>query len=419
MPEIIILINFILYFATTCYYIKQEGLTIRSFLWSYLTIFTLGSVYLLSTGLYFKVMDYPHFTPDEEISILPYLLNYIFCFIFLSLTPRIKPKNFRLNFCYTKRSRLYILNFLIIEYLYLLLKILQSIIVYFYGFGNFHELGKEAQNAILYGGMPWLKYINYLGKFVNVVIMPYLIFYCFTIYHKGMMKYSIFLSIFILYTCNSIFVGIVAGSRASMLFGLLNAIFFFVLLYRHIKYKSRKKILIRGIFIMCILLIITHNITKERFQDKETMTISENIARYMGEANLNLTYEYFNHLYRHTNGRCTFGGFYDNEHYNIDYVMGVHPEWFKTAYGCFFIDYGPYIPILLILGAILILKCLIRRKNMRSRDFMLLFYYYTFCYWLPFNLTIEPFDLFMFFSMLITPVFLSKIFENKQPINLK
>lgn len=410
MPIIIIVSNFLLYACTTLFFYYKEGVTVRSFLWAYLTLFTMGSVYLLGTGLYFDVMDYPHFKDSESIEFYPYLLNYAFCFILLSLASRIKIENLNIHFKYTNSAKQFIRIIVGIEIIYLLLKLSQVTITFSFGFGNFHELGEQQQNAILYGWFPLLRYVNYMGKFVNITIMPYLILYHFYGYKYNQISYKRFLFIFILFAINTLLVGVVSGSRASLFFGIMDVAFFVILLYRYLNKRIIRKIIALAIIILSALLLVTKSITDERFRQAGVMTIEENIARYLGEANLNLTYEYFNHLFHHTEGKCVFPEFF-NKQVDITNIMGTHVEWFKTAYGCLYIDYGEYMPLILCLILVIIFGKIVRSKGIETRDFMLLYYYYTWCHWLPFNLTISPFDIFILLSMVFIPMYIKKNFE--------
>ena len=410
MPELIILVNALLYVGTSYFFFKKEGFTVRTFLWIYLSIFTIGSVYLLWTGLYFEVMDYPHFKDNEKISFVTYVLNYLFCFLFLNVTNRFNIDNLRVFFKYNRTTKLVTNWVLFIEVIYFLLKAVQAIVVFSFGFGNFHELGQYNQNAILYGSAPFLLYVNYLGRFVNLVIMPYLLLHQFYGYRRGEVSSSAFLWVAILFCVNTLLVGIVAGSRASMLFGLLNILFFVVLLYRYLNKKLIRRGFLFGIIAAFTLYLVTSNITYERFEKAGAMSSSDNIARYLGEAQLNLTYEYQNHLFRHTNGAYTFGDFF-TKRTDIASTIAVHPEWFKTAYGCFFVDYGLYTPIIIVFCIMLFFRLLIPKRNQNSGQFLMCFYYYTFCAWLPFNFDFSPFDIFIFCMMLIVPKYLRAGFE--------
>lgn len=410
MPEIIILVNSLFYVGTSCFFFKREGFTVRTFLWIYLSIFTVGSVYLLWTGLYFEVMDYPHFKDNENISFVTYILNYLFCFMFLNVTKRFKIDNTEVNFKYNRITSKVTKWILFVEIVYFLLKIIQALVVFSFGFGNFHELGHENQDAILYGSMPFLLYVNYFGKFVNVVIMPYILLHQFYGYRRGLVKSSTFLWVAILFSINTLLVGIVSGSRATLLFGILNILFFVVLLYRYLNKRLIKRGLLFGSIAIVILYSVTSNITHERFEKAGTMSSSDNIARYMGEAQLNLTYEYQNHLFHHTNGACTFAAFFSKQT-DMASTIAVHPEWFKTAYGSFFVDYGLYIPLIIVFCIMLFFRRLIPKKKQNSSHFLICYYYYTFCAWLPFNFTFSPFDIFIFCMMLIVPKYLRKDFE--------
>lgn len=408
----IILCNSLLYIVTSIFFLKKEGVCIHSFLWLYMTLFTLGSVYLLGSGLYFYVMDYPDFTDKEKLSVLPYLFNYLFCLLFTEPIKRISITRFRPKYIYTNFNRRFINFLLIIESFYILLKLYQSIFVYTIGFGNFHDLGGTVQDEILYGGNKILQYFNYLGRFVNMVFMPYVLFHQITGYLTHQISPKRLLVILTMYGLSSILVGVVSGSRASMFFAILNILFFFIFYFSKLNKKLVRHSLVVLVLFLCGFIVVSSIITRQRFVNSGTMTAHDNIARYLGEANLNLGFEYWNHVFKHTEGSFVFQDFKKLSSPDLRNYIGVHPEWFQTSYGCFFIDYGPIIPVIIALFLFLLGKIMFPLK-MKTINLSLGFYYFSYCYLLPFGVIYNKMDLYIFLTILILIPIMDKFFTKR------
>lgn len=405
---LLIALNAIVYLLTSIYFYKKDGLTIHSFLWFYISLFALGSVNLLRNGLYFRVMESHQFSPSDQISIVPYILCYILNFIMLYPIRKIRIA----NISYLPHRGKYVdqlIDFvLIIEILYLVLKMCQMTVVLSYGLGAFHDLGSDSQNQILYGSYRFLQYFNYLGRYVNTVIMPMLLAYQLLAYKNHLERFGKFKILFYLFCLNSCLVGLVAGSRATITFGFLN-ILFFCILFKNIYPRSFFKKL-KGLFIffLAFFLFLFVVIALQRMGDE--MTGYESMARYSGESFLNLGYEYWNLCMQHTKGLITFGSFIPGSKDLAYYLSNVHTYWFATVYGYLFVDFGPYIPLLFaFLLSISINKFI--KKGFTISKLCLILYYYQLCYQIPFGWSFNALDVFMVVSMIILPYIVSKLFK--------
>lgn len=407
-PFGIIVINALAYILTAYYFYRKNGFTITTFLFIYISIFSIGSVVLLSDGLYFEVMESAQFTPNDRISIIPYILCYIFNFILLAPTHKVNLLSFNSSLKAKPISSSFYSVIIFIEVVYALIKILQTFVVSRYGFGVFHDLGSDRQNAILYGSFPPLLYINYLGKYVNIVFMPMLLVNQIISYRHGYCKFKKFSILFYLYFTNSCLVGLVAGSRAAITFGFLNTLFFYILFKDALpRYFNKKilKIFFSAIALMAILFLI---ISVERMGDR--MSGFDGILRYAGESFCNLGYEYWNLCLHHTGGLYTFGSFVNTDKELLFLLSNVHTYWFATVYGYLFVDFGSYIPLFISLLFSLSMRFYLR-NGLSQTKICLTLYYFQLCYQIPFGWGFEPFDLFMIINMLLLPVIASKFLK--------
>ena len=407
MNLLIIIFNSLIHFGITFYYYKKEGLSLRSFLWLYLSVFTLGGVVFLGTGLYIEIMDSPHFSYNEIISPKPYLLNLLYTYIILCPLGLVKPErivNQRLRndiSCF-KISRIVML----VEFIYTIIKVSQVFVVVNYGFGNFHDLGPKLQEEILYGSVPLLQYINYIGKFVAVVVFPYILVYHFILWKNTHKNYNYLKFLLLLFAINSVLVGLVAGSRAEICFGFMNVLLFGILAKPWIKIKFK------GIFFAVIIVFYILSLFKSIASERFSGSMEEyNILRYWGEAYLNLGFEVWNHVTSHTYGICSFGDFLNVAPEFKYLISGINTWWFLTGYGYLFVDFGPIIPIFIALTMSLAFKLYIGKKKQISLDkIAMILFYFQMCYHHPFEFSYKRFDVLIFFLILLFPKLLNNIF---------
>lgn len=407
MNFLIIVCSFIAHITTAFYYYKKESISIRSFLWFYFSFFAFGSVYLLGTDLYFSVMDYPEFTSNDSISPIPYICNYFFTYFICSPFAKIHTSKIeRIRGC-SYRIPSFIKGCYAISLFYLMLKLFQFIIVLRFGFGNFHDLGPAAAKEYLYGGATYLLLFNYLGKYVNVVLMPAILLFLYRGFISGYIKRKTLINYFSVYSIGVLFVGMVGGSRAIMFFGVLTICFFSILFFAKMMMQNLKKILPQAMIVGYILLLVTQNITDERFGDH--MSTADNVFRYIGESYLNLGFEYWNYLQNHTYGLFVFGSLLNlPPGFDLYSYIGVKTWWFTTMYGSFFIDFGPYIPIAIAFIVGKIVSWYIGDGRVTISSIGVFLFYFQFCYMVPFAYSFDPFDMFILFSLIFVPKVLFK-----------
>ena len=405
----IILIHSLIHILICIKFLAKEGLTLRSFIWPYLSVFTVAGYFILKTGIYEIVMDSSRCSESEKISWVPYALNIIFTYILVNPLGRIRASQFEISLGrVTKKGTNIFSVSLFLCVLFMCLKLYQVLVVASIGFGNFHDIGSSAQRAFLYGGNPLLFLINYAGRVVNICVVPFLITYLLIRWRNNSYRFSKLFLFYILYAINTISVGLVAGSRASMVYGFLDVAFFALLFSEW--FPKRVKII--GVLLCSVILLgavsLFTNIGDQRF---EGVSAEFNFLSYLGQSYLNLGFEFWNHLQVYTYGSITMGKILGVEVGDYFITTGVHDDWFHTAYGSLFEDFGPIIPIIL---ALLLSKVFSRYinngKSVGLEKIIGILFYFQICYQIPFGLAFDFFYLFTLLLIVMVPKYLRIIF---------
>ncbi|TWV15117.1 oligosaccharide repeat unit polymerase [Bacteroidaceae bacterium HV4-6-C5C] len=384
---IVMPLNFLLYFGSFISTYRKNGLSIASFVWLIYSIFAAFSIYLCLSGLYWKVM-YSSVYEYEPISPIPLLLNYL-CVYFI-LKPLDKIQLSKLNFSclvYSRRNWNIIYVLFAIDIIYALIKIMQLKTAISFGFGNLHDMGGEYISTLYYEGNPLAKLFNALGRFSNIMIVPFVLLYIFKGYKNGKCSKKILIFYFFVFIFNALSIGLTTGSRANLFFGLLNLSFFFLLFWSDLSKKTKKRILFGVIIIVTMLIVVTTQITKERFDDNLKRTAMDSVFEYLGETFPVLGYEYWNKA-EYTGGQRLFSDFFslfDNNFIPKDsdywyHYTGVRLDWFKTIYGDLYIEFGPILPvIILFILAISFTAYLRSGSGVSCQRISVIYRYYSFC----------------------------------------
>ena len=416
MNLLIIILNFVAYFITFIYHYMHERLTIRTLFWLNFSLFSAFSIPLLASGLYFNVMEYSTIKPSDSLSVLPYVMMY--CFVSILMSPFKYTKNVLLlsniRFDYMNLQSKNIVRFsLFMMVIYLLLKIMQVSIVIRVGFGYFHDLEANIKDEILYSNNYILKYINYACKLVVVMLSPCIIFYLYYGFKRGIIKKINFYIYFIVYIVDVLVVGIVAGSRGTIYFGILTIVFFFIMTKIINSIRNKFGIVLFLLPLILIVLYVLSNITHERFDT--TMAIEDNIIRYLGESFLNLGFEFYNHIKNHTDGRLFFSFlFEDYSMSDISNYTGLHIWWFETTYGTLFVDFDSFTPLLVATIIAIGMKYYIKKHFGKIEYIGLILYYYQFCCYIPFGYRMQLFDIVIILLLIVFPRIFNILFLKKK-----
>lgn len=139
------------------------------------------------------------------------------------------------------------------------------------------------------------------------------------------------------------------GSRG-VTFNLLLYVCFIFLLYKdHLSKKYLKIITITGSLLSGILILCLVYITISRFGNTQ-YTLLDWVYRYAGESFVNFNNDLF-YISNYTNGENTFPFIFNNGQrniYELSKITGVRAYVYYTYIGDFYMDFGPYITIILV-----------------------------------------------------------------------
>lgn len=177
-------------------------------------------------------------------------------------------------------------------------------------------------------------------------------------------------------------------SRSIIVFRLIDCVILYILLINYIKFKNLKYILFLIIPIGFLLSNIFSAITSSRFGDSAFNKTAEMAAnlRYTGEAQINFMSMMYDEttnnaygyrslpLFRKAFGLNYFGQYGIAKEDNLEYLDKIHPYpnyIFYTAGGDMYLDWGKYLPII-----VLILLNVTYYKIKRKDNFQLLLWEY-------------------------------------------
>lgn len=412
---LILCINSVAYWLTFLRFWKKDGFIPSTTLWLYYAFSSIFGVILVSNDLYSKVMEKDFSHLYDDLSIEPYLYLYVTFFLFVTPLRKIKLENLDLsNVGICKSKLMQICNVCcFFELIYMTIKLLQIGIVSAIGFGNFHDLGGDKADAILYSsagavGMV-MAIFNYIGRFLNISIMPYVICFVGYLFVTKSIKRKKFLYMVLPYCIAVVLKGVVSGSRAGMFFSLMEVGFYYILFYRYFDSDIKRKINLLAISFSVLLIFVTSQVTVERFGDR-SFTPFESIVRYLGEMWPNLGLEIWDNVHTHPNGEFLFSTFSGNENDEIlkwFNKTGVHTWWFYTIVGRLYFEYGKLWTITIILAAWAFIRIYFRRNKFYLCHIGIAVFLYNFCVSNLFNLTIiNPIEMGSLFITIILATYL-------------
>lgn len=402
----VLCLNSLVYWLTFFHFWKKDGFIPSTSLWLYYAFFSIFGVVLVSDDLYSTVMEKDFSHLYDNLSIEPYLYLYFAFFLFVTPLRKIRLENLDLsNVAIGKIRFMSICNVCcFFEIIYMIVKLLQIVMVSTIGFGNFHDLGGDKADMILYSGGAVgmvMGIFNYIGRFLNISIMPYVICFSGYLFVTKSINRRKFLYMILPYCISVVLKGVVSGSRAGMFFALMEVGFYYVLFYRYFDHNLRRKINMLAIIFSSLLIFVTSQITVERFDDRN-FTPFESIVRYLGEMWPNLGLEIWDKVNIHPNGEFLFSTFNgdDSQIQKWFYKTGVHTWWFYTIVGRLYFEYGKLLTIIIIISLGIMIRQYLSRKTFYLCHMGVVVFIFNFCVSNLFNLTIvNPIDL---GSLLIT-----------------
>ena len=359
----ILFFNFILYTIAFLIYYKREHFTLYTFLWLEYAILSILGYYTVKMEIYTIGNIDPY-----KLSIIPYVLCFVFMWILFLPFKSLKLKNIQIPFSHKFEKFVYVWAF--ISILFLALKFSEALITISMGFGeayeNRHVLGESLFD---YSGNLLLKRINFLGNLFVSTINPFVIFYCIQQLREGK-KNKIIYSLLILAFLPGIIAGVGAASRG-LIFSAFVKILFYVILFKDYVSEKVKRIAVKlfGV-ILCVMVFYSFAITTERLAGKN-VNAYDNILRYFGECFPNLGDIFWDNVREHPMGVRLFpellginlSNYWDSADTQFAYwtsITGVPMLLFKTIFGDLYIEFGIFGAFVFAIILCILIKWLIK-----------------------------------------------------------
>ncbi len=407
--------NSLLYWFTFIYYYRKDGMCVSTMLWLYYATFSVFGALLMVNDMYFDVMGIPDKAKRlEGLSIEPYVLLYLTFYLFVIPLRRVKMDNLDFSKIGLSHFRLRKLGRIccFFEIIYILIKLYQLYLVSQIGFGVFHDMQKESAGIdaeFFYGGSIGIiiRFLNYIGRFINLVFMPTISMYMIYMFcHKAVSKKEFFWIVGS-YFVGKLIVGVVGGSRGMMFFSVMELLIYYFIFKDYVS-KNLKRGITRFGLVLCIsIILVTLSISIERNDNigGGNVAVAENILRYLGEMWPNLGLEYWDRVHVHPYGELLYSYLVpSNQDLTVEwfYKTGAHTWWFFTILGRLYFEYSKFLSIVIILFLALIIRKFMSKKTYRLCDMGIIIFIYNFCVGSLFNLTlIDPVTLFSLMALIV------------------
>lgn len=378
--------NFILYLFYFLYiYRKEERLTVYSIIFLYQTFISFMGLYTFETGIYQKTFG-RH--TEAELSLAPYLLNFV-CFLIISHPL----KDFEAGQLQPNKEQEKVYS--LISTFVCVITVVYSIVLYLYsnligGLSYADQYNMARVGEMTTFGNPILDFI--LNRFYQILLLliPFAFAYNFIRLsrRKNVKKSTIIILLIFLPQFLSC---VVMAARGRMFFLFTQIVFFIVLFYPLFNIKFKRNIKRFGMIFIVIACFYSYLISSSRFENSNQSTI-HGIARYFGEPYPNLSISYWNASeINHPYGLRQFYGIckYFNDDLRIDKGLGIRQDYwsyrtkvpiqnFKTLYGDLYVEFGHFIPFL-VLGLTACIYVYLRRRVHGVMKVVAMYFCYKIC----------------------------------------
>ena len=175
------------------------------------------------------------------------------------------------------------------------------------------------------------------------------------------------------------------GQRGGVFFFLVRLIFVFVPLWPKFPIKAKKTVRRYIPFIGGLFFLYAAMMTIARVENSTKETPITTVLRYLGEPYPHLGNAYWEQVRTHPMGARMYpflieatgntGTSLGDQHAFWETVTGVPILNYKTMYGDFYVDFGPYIPFVIIFFYALLLRSFVKTRTISFAAYPILYYY--------------------------------------------
>ena len=353
----VFIFNTLIYLLTVFYYLKKDkGWNVFNYLLFYYAIIAAMGAFIFNNGIYQHV-----FGPKtaDEISLIPYILCFASYFI-LFYPFRKLSKNLHFKMPQIKRLNEIIIIWIILMTAYCVVKFIEATITIQMGFLEVYEMRHmEGETIFEYTDNFFLKRLRNVGVVLQGCTVPIVMLYCVDCLRnkKNLIKVTILFVLSFLPDCLD---GIALASRGHLFSVAIKIAFFYVLLKDYLSNKIKKISILMVLLGLFFMGMYSMRITASRFEDSQSETPIESIARYFGESFPNLGYSFWNKVQYHPMGERLFPELYGySKKERFASTSDAQMYWeaktkvpvlnFKTIFGDLYIEFGSIGAILFII----------------------------------------------------------------------
>lgn len=380
-----LVVNFLLYLIYTISSIKRGNVfTIHNLIAMWFTFVAFMGVLTVYLGIYGQVFGY-----DAKFPLEPYLYAFvgflIFIFPFRKLNGDISLQGFPITPSNNIKKFIRVVMFVFV--LYFLVQL--NVAIYTMSFE-----GSEAYDSIHETGSTLYSYNNleskivWVGGIVYQLFSPVVLYYYFNLIINSRRADNNKYLFIIFFVLSIIFLNNIAmGARGGLFFFVLTCLFIIMPLYEKIPLKTKRVFKLTSSTILAISLLYTVSVTISRFDSSATETPIESIFRYLGEPFPNLGHLFWEKVYTHPLGarlypffvtdylKMTDGRSLGELHDVWQWITGVPILNFKTIWGDFYVEFGTFIAMVIMIVYSGILYAYLRKNVITIEICPLLFYY--------------------------------------------
>ena len=364
---------------------QNKTLSLHNLISAWFTLIVCMGYVIVDTGMYQAVHG-----PSVRFPYEPYASAFLFYLICMWPFRDLNSRDIQI--CEVPKINGKIRHFLIILLVsygfYLMVMIKVAIYVFGQGIG-------EAYDSFHYDGESLYKYSALESKIVWIcgslydwtspVILIYAIYGLITNHNGWTLKLNTFC---IFLVVGIFFLGCVStGRRGGTFFFMVRLLLVFVPFWS--QFPSKIKLYIKAGIPWVVLLFFAYAVcmTLYRVEDSTTESPLTSVLRYLGEPYPHLGNAFWNKVLYYPMGARLYPFIVEpssvistaqslgDQHYIWEMITGVPILNYKTLYGDFYVDFGPYIPFLIISLYSMLLKIFVKNGVVKFASYPILYYY--------------------------------------------
>lgn len=379
-------INVALYLITfLIYFIKDRQFGVREAVFLLYAIFGVASIVSINKGIYFDVFGVFAF---HQLDLTPLFLNYAFVLLFAqSLNGLSKVKYDLVSFdsTYVKIFEWGIIALSIINlfFMYMWSQLLSGLEL-----ADIYEAGHSGDMELTFDNKLW-NIIYFRSKQLLSIGTP--IVYIIEFMNICMQKKVKRSALIILLVFIPTILGLgLSANRGGIVFAFAS-IFFFLILFWPKFPKSTKKLItiaVAAVAVLGVAYLVAISLSR---YDEDSEGAVEGVIRYFGESYPNLTWQIWPYEGHHLYGMRTFPTIYElfggdiptyndegfgGSQFMYEMVSGWPILIFKTFYGDMFVEFGPFIPFVIVVVYLVIVNLM--QAKLKYSVFSLLIFHFSF-----------------------------------------